>query len=318
MLRRALLLLAALLPAISWAATSPNIVLITLDSTRADRMGFLGAKRPTPSLDALAKQSIVFERAYAQAPLTVVSHATILSGTYPQTAKVTEFGSALATSLPYLPDLLHARGYHTGAFVGSIALDPRNGLAPGFDRGFDVYDAGFHPPQKGESRYQSVERRGEEVVARANAWLARQQAPFFLWVHLADAHAPNAGSYDRAVASADAAVGKLIAELRARKTYDDAVIVVAADHGESLGAHGEDTHGIFLYDETIHVPLLVKLPQNQMAAKRVPGRVRLLDIAPTVLELAGVAVPPAMQTGCNPNPCRRWRRHESASRTAGR
>jgi arylsulfatase A-like enzyme/Flp pilus assembly protein TadD len=295
MFRRALIVLAALLPAIAWAATSPNIVLITLDSTRADRMGFLGAKRLTPSLDALAKQSIVFERAYAQAPLTVVSHATILSGTYPQTAKVTEFGAALAPALPYLPDLLHARGYHTGAFVGSIALDPRNGLAPGFDRGFDVYDAGFHPPQKGESRYQSVKRRGEQVVARANAWLSRQQAPFFLWVHLADPQAPYGGSYDGAVAAADAAVGKLIAELRARKLYDDAVIIMAADHGESLGAHGEDTHGVFLYDETIHVPLLVKLPQNQMAAKRVPGRVRLLDIAPTVLELAGAAVPPAMQ-----------------------
>lgn len=295
MLRRALVLLAALLPAISWAATSPNIVLITLDSTRADRVGFLGAKRPTPSLDTLAKQSMVFERAYAQAPLTVVSHATILSGTYPQTAKVTEFGAALASSLPYLPDLLHARGYHTGAFVGSIALDPRNGLAPGFDRGFEVYDAGFHPPQKGESRYQSVERRGEQVVARANAWLARQPAPFFLWVHLSDAHAPYGASYDGAVGAADAAVGKLVAELRARKLYDDAVIIVAADHGESLGAHGEDTHGVFLYDETIHVPLLVKLPQNQMAAKRVAGRVRLVDVAPTVLELAGVAVPSAMQ-----------------------
>jgi choline-sulfatase len=294
MFRRALVILAGLLPAIAWAA-SPNIVLITLDSTRADRMGFLGAKRPTPSLDALAKQSIVFERAYAQAPLTVVSHATILSGTYPQTAKVTEFGASLAPTLPYLPDLLRARGYHTGAFVGSIALDPRNGLAPGFDRGFDVYDAGFHPPQKGESRYQSVERRGEQVVARANVWLARQQSPFFLWVHLADPHAPYGSSYDGAVAAADAAVGKLIAELRARKLYDNAVIIVAADHGESLGAHGEDTHGAFLYDETIHVPLLVKLPQNQMAAKRVPGRVRLLDIAPTVLELAGAAVPPAMQ-----------------------
>ncbi|MBZ5599853.1 MAG: sulfatase-like hydrolase/transferase [Acidobacteriia bacterium] len=295
MFRRALIVLAALLPGIAWAATNPNIVLITLDSTRADRMGFLGAKRPTPSLDALAKQSIVFERAYAQAPLTVVSHATILSGTYPQTAKVTEFGAALAPTVPYLPDLLHARGYHTGAFVGSIALDPGNGLAPGFDHGFDVYDAGLHPPQEGESRYHSVARRGAEVVARANAWLARQQAPFFLWVHLADPHAPYGGSYDQGIAAADAAVGKLVAGLRARKLYDDAVIIVTADHGESLGAHGEDTHGIFLYDETIRVPLLVKLPQNQMSAKRVAGRVRLVDVAPTALELAGVAVPPAMQ-----------------------
>jgi choline-sulfatase len=296
MFRRALIVLGVLLPAISWAATSPTVILITLHSTRADRMGFLGSKHATPSLDALAKQSIVFEHAYSQAPLTVVSHATILSGTYPQTHQISEFGSPLASSLPYLPDLLRARGYHTAAFVGSIALDPKNGLAPGFDRGFNVYDAGFHRPQRGENRYQAVERRGEQVVAHAAAWLARnQQTPFFLWVELDDPQAASGAAYDRAVAAADTAVGKLVAALRARKLYDDAVIVVTADHGESLGAHGEDTHGIFLYDETIHVPLLVKLPQNQMAAKRVPGKVRLVDVAPSVLELAGVAVPSAMQ-----------------------
>src|SRR5712692_11090639 len=129
------------LPVDSFAAAKPNIVLITLDSIRADRVGFLNAKHPTASLDALAKQSIVFEHAYAQAPLTVVSHATILTGTYPQTHQVSELGSPLATGLPYLPDLLHAHGYRTAAFVGSVLLDPRNGSAPGFDRGFDLYDA---------------------------------------------------------------------------------------------------------------------------------------------------------------------------------
>jgi arylsulfatase A-like enzyme/Tfp pilus assembly protein PilF len=292
----ALLLLLSLLPGLSFAATAPNIILVTLDSTRADRMGFLGSKRPTPSLDALAKQSIVFEHAYAQAPLTVASHATILTGTYPQTNQIGEFGSPLASSLPYLPDLLRGKGYHTAAFVGEIALDPKNGLAPGFDRGFNIYDAGFHQPLRGERRSQSVERRGDQVVGRAVAWLARgPKAPFFLWVELYDSHAASGAAYDRAVAATDAAVGKLLAALRARKLYDDAVIVVTADHGESLGAHGEDTHGIFLYDDTIRVPLLLKLPQNQMAAKHVPGKVRLLDIAPSLLELAGVAVPSAMQ-----------------------
>ena len=295
MFRRALLLWAALLPAISWAASSPNIVLITLGSTRADRMGFLGAKRATPSLDALARQSMVFEHAYAQAPSTVVSHATILSGTYPQTHQVTEFGSLLSASLPYLPDLLRARGYHTAAFVGSIALDPRNGLAPGFDRGFTTYDAGFHWAQRGESPSQSVERSSAQVVARAIAWLARHQGPFFLWVHLPDPSVRTGSLYDTAVGAADVATGKLLAELRARKLYDDTVILVVADHGQGLGDHGEDTHGVFLYDDTMRVPLLLKLPQNQMAGKRVPGKVRLLDIAPSLLELAGVAVPSAMQ-----------------------
>jgi arylsulfatase A-like enzyme/Tfp pilus assembly protein PilF len=279
------------------AGAKPNVVLITLDSTRADRMGFLGSHgKLTPNLDALARESMVFERAYSQAPLTVVSHATILSGTYPQTNKATEFAVPLVGSLPYLPDLLHGKGYHTAAFVGALALDPKNGGAPGFDRGFDVYDAGFHLPRKGENRYQSVARRGDQVVARAVAWMtANARGPFFLWIHINDAHAPYGTSYDAGVRAGDAAVGKLVAALRAQKLYDDTVIAVAADHGESLGGHGEDTHGVFLYDETIHVPLVVKLPHQQLAGKRVPARVRLVDVAPTLLEAAEVPVPSQMQ-----------------------
>ena len=135
------------------AATKPNLILITLDSTRADRMGFLGAKAGiTPNLDHLAAESLVFEHAYAQAPGTVVSHATILSGAYPQTTGMSEIGGTLPTSLPYLPDLLKAQGYRTAAFVGSIQLDPRNGLAQGFDRGFQTYDAGFRPAFAGDAR----------------------------------------------------------------------------------------------------------------------------------------------------------------------
>lgn len=278
------------------AATQPNIILITLESTRADRMGFLGSRSGlTPHLDSLAKQSIVFDRAYAQAPLTVVSHATILSGTYPQTHHASELGAPISSETPYLPNLLHARGYRTAAFVGTVMLDPQNGLAPGFDRGFDLYDAGFHPEQPVGSRDRSSQRSADEVVTRATKWLSANSAqPFFLWVQLNDADVP-ATSYDRAVASSDAAVGKLIAALRTLKLFDDAVMVVASDHGEALGAHSEDTHGIFLYDETIRVPLLMKLPQNQLAGKRVSGRVRLLDIAPSVLEAARVPVPSQMQ-----------------------
>src|SRR5205809_2320419 len=290
------LLISIFLPASLLAAGKPNIILITLDSTRADRMGFLGSHSAlTPNLDGLAREGIIFEHAYAQAPLTVVSHATILTGTYPQTHQVSELGSPLAAGLPYLPDLLHAHGYRTAAFVGSVLLDPRNGSAPGFDRGFDLYDAGFQQSSGGGGK-QLVERRGDQVVARATKWLSNNtRGPFFLWVHLYDPHAPYGRSYDRAVAAADAALGKLIAVLRAQKLFEESIVAVASDHGESLGAHGEDMHGIFLYDETIHVPLLVKLPQNQMAGKRVKGRVRLVDVAPTVLEVAGVPVPSQMQ-----------------------
>src|SRR5713101_3335955 len=248
------------------AASKPNLVLITLGSTRADRMGFLGAKSAlTPNLDRLARESIVFEHAYAQAPASVVSHATILSGAYPQSTGMSAIGGALPSSLLYLPDLLMSQGYRTAAFVGSIDLDPLNGLAQGFDRGFQTYDAGFRPALPGDSRPPVTERRGDQVVARALAWLdhnAQGQGQFFLWVHIGDARAPGS-SYNSAITAADSAAGKLINALQQRKIYGNTAVIVAADHGESLGAHGEDTHGVFLYDETIHVPLLIKLPEGQ-------------------------------------------------------
>jgi arylsulfatase A-like enzyme/Tfp pilus assembly protein PilF len=282
------------------AASKPNLVLITLDSVRADRMGFLGAKGSlTPSLDRLARESIVFEHAYAQAPASVVSHATILSGAYPQSTGMSEIGGALSSSLLFLPDLLKSQAYRTAAFVGSIDLDPQNGLAQGFDRGFQTYDAGFRPALPGDARPPVTERRGDQVVARAVAWLDHNaQAQFFLWVHVSDARAP-ATSYNSAITAADAAIGKLIGALQQRKIYGNTAVIVVANHGEGLGAHGEEARGIFLYDETIHVPLLVKLPQGQPAAKPVAtpvaAKVRLVDIAPTLLEIAAIPVPSQMQ-----------------------
>ncbi len=289
-------------------STHPNIILITLDTTRADRMGFLGSKRGlTPNLDAMAKQGIAFSRAYAHVPITTASHTTILTGTYPQFNRVNDFGIPLSPRLPYLPDLLHAQGYHTGAFVGSLILDPLDGTAPGFDRGFEVYDAGFHLRRHGMDRYKSVERRAGDVVSHALAWLSQlPNGPFFLWVHLYDAHDPYdppppfkarfaAQPYDGEIAYADSAVGKLLAEIRKHGLYDETLITVMADHGESLGAHGENTHGIFLYDETLHVPLLFKLPASHAAGKRIDARVRLVDVAPTILQEAGLPVPKEMQ-----------------------
>lgn len=305
------------------AAAPPNIVLITLDTVRADRMGFMGSNRGlTPNLDALARESTVFTRAYSQVPLTTASHATILTGTYPQFHKVDDFQVALANDLPYAPEILHAAGYRTAAFVGSMVLDPKEQFARGFDRGFDTYDAGFKPWHPPLDRYQTRERRAGEVVARALAWLnEHSKSPFFLWVHLYDAHHPYdppqpyktkyvAAPYDGEIAYVDSAVGKLLGQLRARGLYDDSVIAVMADHGEALGGHGEDTHGIFLYDETIHVPLVIKLPgeipaekmfaekrlaEKRPSGKRVETRVGLVDVLPTILQAVGVEVPKEVQ-----------------------
>jgi arylsulfatase A-like enzyme/Tfp pilus assembly protein PilF len=288
-------------------AESPNIILITLDTTRADRMGFLGSKRGiTPNLDTLAKQSVVFTRAYAHVPLTTPSHATLLTGTYPQFNNISDLGTPLDRSLPYVPQLLHDKGYHTAAFLGAIVLDQKIGGAPGFDRGFDKYDAGFHRRGKNQSRYESMERRGGVVVDRALNWLAhRAPGPFFIWIHLYDAHDPYdppepyksryaSEPYDGEIAYTDASVGKLLSTLRKNGLYDGAVIAVAADHGEAFGEHGERRHGIFLYDETIHVPLLLKLP-GAHATRRVDSRVGLADVAPTLLQTAGLKIPGAMQ-----------------------
>jgi arylsulfatase A-like enzyme/Flp pilus assembly protein TadD len=295
------------------AAVPPNIVLITLDTTRADRMGFLGSTRGlTPNLDKLARESVVFTRAYSQVPLTAPSHATILTGTYPQFHQVNDFGIWLAKDLPYAPDILQAHGYHTAAFIGALVLDPKMHTAPGFDRGFDTYDAGFSETTPGSDRYQTSERRGAVVVAHALAWLDQLRlnpnppAPFFMWVHLYDPHDPydppepykskyKFAPYDGEIAYTDSAVGKLIAELRTRGIYENSVIAVMSDHGEALGDHGEDTHGVFLYDETIHVPLLIKLPDERLAAERIDARVGLVDVLPTILQAAGIAIPPEVQ-----------------------
>jgi arylsulfatase A-like enzyme/Flp pilus assembly protein TadD len=286
----------------------PNIILITLDTTRADRMGFLGSKGGlTPNLDALARQSAVFTHAYSHVPLTTASHATILTGTYPQFNHVVDFGIPLSDKLPYTPDILRKSGYHTAAFVASLVLDPLGGTAPGFDRGFEVYDAGFRLRPRGADRYKTVERRASEVVNHALAWLSKRKAgPFFLWVHFYDAHDPydppepfksryKSDPYDGEIAYVDAQLGRFLTALRTQGLYDKSLIAVMADHGESLGEHGENTHGVFLYDSTIHVPLVVKLPGLHPSGKQVDTRVSLVDIAPTMLRQAAVAVPSEMQ-----------------------
>jgi arylsulfatase A-like enzyme len=294
--------------AASKTAAPSNIVLITLDTTRADRMGFLGSSLGlTPNLDAMARQACIFSRAYAQVPLTTPSHAAILSGTYPQFNHLGDLGTALAKDLPYLPDLLHARGYATGAFVGSQVLDPKSAAAPGFDRGFDTYDAGFHSRLEGEDRYSSEERRAATVVDHALEWIReRSHQPFVLWVHLYDPHDPYdppepyksryaAAPYDGEIAYVDSALGALFSGLKAAGLYDSSVIAVVADHGEAFGEHGEESHGFFLYDETVHVPLLIKLAGARAGNVQISERVSLVDVAPTVLQAVRVEVPSQMQ-----------------------
>jgi arylsulfatase A-like enzyme/Flp pilus assembly protein TadD len=284
----------------------PNIILITLDTTRADRMGFLSSRAGlTPNLDTLAREAAIFSRAYAQVPLTTPSHATILSGTYPQFHHVNYLGDPLGRSVPWLPEILQANGYQTAAFVGALVLDA-NKLAPGFDRGFDVYDAGFRRRLPGQDRYQTLERRGEEVLRRAMVWLnSRPPGPFFLWIHLYDPHDPYtppepyrtrfaAQPYDGEIAYTDSIVGRAIVELKAHNLFNGSVIAIMADHGEAFGEHGEQHHGIFLYDETVHVPLLIKLP-GQHTQTRVDNRVALADVAPTILLAAHLSVPSTMQ-----------------------
>ncbi|HKT70156.1 MAG TPA: sulfatase-like hydrolase/transferase [Terriglobales bacterium] len=303
----AVLLLAAGSSLTSWAEPA-NVILITLDTTRADRMGFLGSSRGlTPNLDALARQSAVFLRAYSQVPLTTPSHATILTGTYPQFNHVSDLGAPLEKGLPYLPEILRRHGYRTAAFVGSQVLDPKSASAPGFDRGFDTYNAPFHARRPGEDRYHSIERRGMEVVAQALGWLnGHPRGPFFLWLHFYDPHDPYdppppfktqyaSSPYDGEIAYVDSAVGRLLAALRTRGLYQHTLLVVVADHGEAFGEHGELSHGLFLYDDTLHVPLLIKVPGTRARHLAIESRVGLVDIAPTLLQELGISQPPVMQ-----------------------
>lgn len=286
----------------------PNVILITLDTTRADRMGFLGSKRGlTPNLDALAQQSAVFTRAYAQVPLTTPSHAALFTGTYPQFNHLDYLGMPLANDLPYVPDLLHRQGYHTAAFLGANVLDAKGGMASGFDRGFDVYDTDFRDAQPGMDRYHTVERRASDVADRALRWLKdHPQGPWFLWLHFYDPHDPydppapfkeryTETPYDGEIAYVDSVIGTFMNALRERGLYQNSLIAIAADHGEAFGEHGEERHGMLLYDETVHVPLLLKLPGQKFAGKQVDARVALVDIAPSLLQGAGIPVPSKVQ-----------------------
>jgi len=282
--------------------SAPDIYLVTIDTLRADHVHCYGYERvQTPALDALAKDGIRFAQAFTPSPITNTSHTTILTGLLPSSHGVTDFAVPLAAVHPTWAELLKQKGYHTAAFIGAVILDSKS-LAPGLDRGFDFYD-NFpeHPLTK--SRFGRVERRGMDVVQRAVKWMnANPAGPHFVWLHLYDPHDPYEPPppysqtykdhlYDGEIAYADSALANFLAYLKKLGRYENSVIVVVGDHGEGLGEHHEDTHGIFLYDSTTHVPLIVKLPSRSNAAKVVHAQVRTTDILPTVLDLLHASVP---------------------------
>ena len=288
------------------AKSSPNVVLITLDTMRADHLGCYGYKLiQTPNLDALAAAGARFADAYTPVPITLPSHSVILTGTYPMRNGMHDFSdNRLNSSLPTLASILHGRGYATGAVIGSAVLDSRFGL----NRGFDFYYDHFDFSRLDERNLDAMERRGDEVVNQALAWLAsRNQKPFLLWVHLYDAHYPynppepylsryRARPYDGEIAYVDAQVGRVVNYLKSQKLYDNTLIIVAGDHGESLGEHGEKTHGFFIYDATLHVPLLFKPPSSEIVKQPVVEEAaNLADILPTALGILGIPKPDTVQ-----------------------
>ena len=276
----------------------PDIFLVTIDTLRADHVhcyGYAGVQ--TPALDRLAQDGIRFAQAFTPSPITNASHTSILTGWLPSSHGVTDFAVPLSPTHPTWADLLHQQGYHTAAFIGAVILDSKT-LAPGLDRGFDYYDNFPQHPQT-KSRWGRLERRGMDVVERAETWLsAHPQGPHFVWVHLYDPHDPYEPPapysqiykdrlYDGEIAYADSALANFMGYLKKNRWYENSLIVVVGDHGEGLGEHHEDTHGIFLYDSTTHVPLILKTPRSAGGAKMkvVEAQVRTTDILPTVLDL---------------------------------
>jgi arylsulfatase A-like enzyme len=305
-------------PIESGACGRCNLLLITIDTLRTDRVGAFGGTRGlTPNLDRLAAGSVRFTRAYASAPLTLPSHASILTAVSPPVHGIRANGLfRLNASIPTLATVLHEAGYRTGGFVGAFVLDSRFGL----NRGFDDYDDRYGLKHEGDEG-EGAERRAEDVVKPAAAWImgerpvaggspatsrqppAAGQSPWFAWVHLYDPHAPYRAPqpyasryepYDAEVAYTDATVGRFLDELRAAHRLDHTVIVVTADHGESLGEHGELTHGVFAYDVTMRVPWFIWTGTGSHG-RAFNGLARLIDLAPTALDLVGVGAPASFE-----------------------
>jgi arylsulfatase A-like enzyme/tetratricopeptide (TPR) repeat protein len=292
----------------AWArhgVDKPNVVLITLDTTRADHLGSYGyAEARTPATDALARTGARFTQAATPVPLTLPAHASMMTGLYPTYHGVRLNGTtALSQDRTTMAEVFTHAGYQTGAFIAAFVLDSRWGL----NQGFGVYDDQFDLHKFRHLDLAGVQRRGDEVMDRALDWLdGHKQGPFFAWVHLYDAHSPYeppepllsdfrnrglAGLYDGEIAFADQQVARCISWLQRSGLDQRTIVVVAGDHGEALGSHGEGTHGYFVYDYALHVPLIISTPIDDLRGVRVDEQVSLVDVFPTVLALAGIDVP---------------------------
>ena len=283
----------------------PNVVLVTIDTLRADHVGSYGnAAAATPNLDALAARGVRFQTAVAHVPLTGPSHASILTGLTPLAHGFRDNGGyALGTAVKTAAEDFRAAGYRTAAFVSGFPLDRRFG----FDRGFETYDD--HLPRGNDRRRTPyVERRGDATTDAVLRWFSAPPAPaapFFLWVHYYDPHAPyeppgelagrfRDAPYDGEIAFVDTQLGRLVQALEQKGAMAGTVLLVTADHGESLGEHGEGTHGIFVYDATLRVPFILAGPG--VAAGRAAATVaRGIDVLPTLLDYAGLSASPALE-----------------------
>ncbi|MBI3402343.1 MAG: sulfatase-like hydrolase/transferase [Acidobacteria bacterium] len=298
----------------SGQARGANVLLVTIDTLRRDRVGAFGDRRGlTPTLDRIAASGIRYTRAYSHVPMTLPAHTSILTGLTPRRHGVrnnTTF--RLDQRVPTLATMLKGIGYRTGAFVGAFVLDARFGL----NRGFDEYDDRFGHSDR--ATFHFAERRASDVLSAAGNWIlqpvpnaqpsaishqpsAPGAQPWFAWVHLFDPHAPydapgGAGGdrapYDAEVAYTDAMLGQFLDRLRADHALDRTIVVVTADHGESLGEHGETTHGLFGYNATIAVPLMIAGPA--IAPGEVNAPVAHIDLTPTILDLVGGPIPPGL------------------------
>ena len=269
--------------------TVPNVLLVTIDTLRADRLGVYGYKPArTPVIDQLARQGVRFADATAHAPLTYPSHVSILTGRYPGAFGVKLNGMApLRDNATTVAERLREAGYRTGAVVGSVILDRSSGLS----QGFDDYDDGIVASGEGMVALADLQRSAAQVTQSASRWLARQQTPWFLWVHYYDPHLPYAAparrgapadAYDAEIAYVDEQLGVLLRGIDRART----AIVLTADHGEALGEHGEEDHGYFIYDATLRVPMIIAAPN--LAPRVVEEQVRNVDVAPTITALAGI------------------------------
>ena len=281
----------------SGAKSTPNVLLVTLDTTRADRLGCYGHRAArTPVLDGLARDGVRFERAYASAPITLPSHTTLLTGTYPPEHGVRgNREQALGPDLTVLAEIFQRKGYRTGAFLAAPVLGSRYGLA----RGFDTYDDDMGLLAPGRPRHR---RHAIEVTQSALRWLGSAPDKSFLcWVHYFDPHAPYEfppgeipvveDHYDAEIALVDRCVGDLAGWLDANGLRDDTLIVAVGDHGESLGEHGYDEHCLLVYDTTLRVPLIVSQRGRFDMGAVHTGVVQLVDVMPTILECMGWSVP---------------------------